>query len=96
MNGSSDRVYICSPTPCSTLFFPSFRYLSSILGNKFDHGAESVMPILLNLVPNSAKIMATSGMATIRLILRVRHLERRVDVVAQDVWKYFYQSKFTF
>lgn len=46
-------------------------HLSSILGNKFDHGAESVMPILLNLVPNSAKVMATSGMAAIRLILRV-------------------------
>lgn len=48
------------------------RHLSSILGNKFDHGAESVMPTLLNLVPNSAKVMATSGVAAIRLILRVR------------------------
>uniref|UniRef100_A0A4W6E2M1 Cytoplasmic linker associated protein 1a n=1 Tax=Lates calcarifer TaxID=8187 RepID=A0A4W6E2M1_LATCA len=47
-------------------------HLSSILGNKFDHGAESVMPTLLNLVPNSAKVMATSGVAAIRLILRVR------------------------
>uniref|UniRef100_A0A4W6E0G9 Cytoplasmic linker associated protein 1a n=1 Tax=Lates calcarifer TaxID=8187 RepID=A0A4W6E0G9_LATCA len=45
-------------------------HLSSILGNKFDHGAESVMPTLLNLVPNSAKVMATSGVAAIRLILR--------------------------
>uniref|UniRef100_A0A3B4GJ77 Cytoplasmic linker associated protein 1 n=1 Tax=Pundamilia nyererei TaxID=303518 RepID=A0A3B4GJ77_9CICH len=49
-------------------------YLSSILGNKFDHAAESVMPTLLNLVPNSAKVMATSGMAVIRLILRVSDL----------------------
>uniref|UniRef100_A0A4W6E2D1 Cytoplasmic linker associated protein 1a n=1 Tax=Lates calcarifer TaxID=8187 RepID=A0A4W6E2D1_LATCA len=52
-------------------------HLSSILGNKFDHGAESVMPTLLNLVPNSAKVMATSGVAAIRLILRVRCVERR-------------------
>jgi hypothetical protein len=29
------------------------------------------MPTLLNLVPNSAKIMATSGVAAIRIILRV-------------------------
>lgn len=49
----------------------SLRHLSSVLGNKFDHGAESIMPTLLNLVPNSAKVMATSGMAAIRLILRV-------------------------
>uniref|UniRef100_A0A671MDF0 CLIP-associating protein 1-like n=1 Tax=Sinocyclocheilus anshuiensis TaxID=1608454 RepID=A0A671MDF0_9TELE len=43
-------------------------HLSSVLGNKFDHGAENIMPTLLNLVPNSAKVMATSGMAAIRLI----------------------------
>lgn len=30
------------------------------------------MPTLLNLVPNSAKVIATSGAAAIRLILRVR------------------------
>ncbi|XP_073682466.1 CLIP-associating protein 1-A [Garra rufa] len=45
-------------------------HLSSVLGNKFDHGAENIMPTLLNLVPNSAKVMATSGMAAIRLIIR--------------------------
>lgn len=49
----------------------SLRHLSLLLGNKFDHGAESIMPTLLNLVPNSAKVMATSGVAAIRLILRV-------------------------
>ncbi|CAL8383731.1 unnamed protein product [Arctogadus glacialis] len=46
------------------------KYLSTLLGNKFDHCAESIMPTLLNLVPNSAKIMATSGVAAIRIILR--------------------------
>ncbi|XP_040003921.1 CLIP-associating protein 1a isoform X10 [Xiphias gladius] len=59
-------------------------YLSSILGNKFDHGAESVMPILLNLVPNSAKIMATSGMATIRLILRHTHYPRLIPIITSN------------
>lgn len=48
------------------------RHLSSVLGSRFDHAAEATMPILLNLVPNSAKVMATSGVAAIRLILRVR------------------------
>ncbi|KAI4805172.1 hypothetical protein KUCAC02_009800, partial [Chaenocephalus aceratus] len=53
-------------------------HLSLILGNKFDHGAESIMPTLLNLVPNSAKIMATSGVATIRLLLRRTHYPRLI------------------
>lgn len=43
-----------------------------MLGSRFDHAAEAIMPPLLNLVPNSAKVMATSGVAAIRLILRVR------------------------
>lgn len=47
------------------------RHLSSVLGSRFDHAAEATMPILLNLVPNSAKVMATSGVAAIRTILRV-------------------------
>ena len=34
------------------------------------------MPALLNLVPNSAKVMATSGMAVIRIIIRVSGLWR--------------------
>uniref|UniRef100_A0A3Q3J3P1 TOG domain-containing protein n=1 Tax=Monopterus albus TaxID=43700 RepID=A0A3Q3J3P1_MONAL len=59
-------------------------HLSSILGNKFDHGAESVMPTLLNLVPNSAKVMATSGVAAIRLILRHTHYPRLIPIITSN------------
>ncbi|XP_073732512.1 CLIP-associating protein 1 [Misgurnus anguillicaudatus] len=56
-------------------------HLSSVLGNKFDHGAESIMPMLLNLVPNSAKVMATSGVAAIRLIIRHTHYPRLIPIM---------------
>ncbi|XP_041662912.1 CLIP-associating protein 1a isoform X31 [Cheilinus undulatus] len=59
-------------------------HLSSLLGNKFDHGAESVMPTLLNLVPNSAKVMATSGTAAIRLILRHTHYPRLIPIITSN------------
>ncbi|XP_044072584.1 CLIP-associating protein 1a isoform X33 [Siniperca chuatsi] len=59
-------------------------HLSSLLGNKFDHGAESIMPTLLNLVPNSAKVMATSGMAAIRLILRHTHYPRLIPIITSN------------
>ncbi|XP_029314341.1 CLIP-associating protein 1a isoform X20 [Cottoperca gobio] len=59
-------------------------HLSLLLGNKFDHGAESIMPTLLNLVPNSAKIMATSGVATIRLILRRTHYPRLIPIITSN------------
>lgn len=44
------------------------------------------MPTLLNLVPNSAKVMATSGVATIRLILRVRRLIPRATSPAPSYY----------
>uniref|UniRef100_A0A4W3HXI8 Cytoplasmic linker associated protein 1 n=1 Tax=Callorhinchus milii TaxID=7868 RepID=A0A4W3HXI8_CALMI len=59
-------------------------YLSSVLGNRFDHGAESIMPTLFNLVPNSAKIMATSGVATIRLIIRNTHFPRLIPIISSN------------
>uniref|UniRef100_A0A9J7XVN5 Cytoplasmic linker associated protein 1 n=1 Tax=Cyprinus carpio carpio TaxID=630221 RepID=A0A9J7XVN5_CYPCA len=60
------------------------QHLSSVLGNKFDHGAENIMPTLLNLVPNSAKVMATSGMAAIRLIIRHTHYPRLIPIMTSN------------
>uniref|UniRef100_UPI003AAF2A8E CLIP-associating protein 1-B-like isoform X3 n=1 Tax=Centroberyx gerrardi TaxID=166262 RepID=UPI003AAF2A8E len=59
-------------------------HLSSVLGSRFDHAAEAVMPTLLNLVPNSAKVMATSGVATIRLILRHTHYPRLIPIITSN------------
>ncbi|XP_043107654.1 CLIP-associating protein 1-B isoform X7 [Puntigrus tetrazona] len=59
-------------------------HLSSVLGNKFDHGAENIMPALLNLVPNSAKVMATSGVAAIRLIIRHTHYHRLIPIMTSN------------
>ncbi|XP_050978501.1 CLIP-associating protein 1 [Labeo rohita] len=59
-------------------------HLSSVLANKFDHGAENIMPTLLNLVPNSAKVMATSGMAAIRLIIRHTHYPRLIPIMTSN------------
>ncbi|XP_046886758.1 CLIP-associating protein 1-B-like isoform X3 [Hypomesus transpacificus] len=59
-------------------------HLSTVLGNRFDHGAESIMPALLNLVPNSAKVMATSGMAVIRIIIRHTHYPRLIPIMTSN------------
>ncbi|KAM3585426.1 uncharacterized protein V6R79_017639 [Siganus canaliculatus] len=59
-------------------------HLSSVLGGRFDHAAEATMPILLNLVPNSAKVMATSGVAAIRLILRHTHFPRLIPIISSN------------
>uniref|UniRef100_A0A665TST5 Cytoplasmic linker associated protein 1 n=1 Tax=Echeneis naucrates TaxID=173247 RepID=A0A665TST5_ECHNA len=59
-------------------------HLSLMLGSRFDHAAEAVMPTLLNLVPNSAKIMATSGVVAIRLILRHTHFPRLIPIITSN------------
>ncbi|XP_073773267.1 CLIP-associating protein 1 isoform X23 [Danio rerio] len=56
-------------------------HLSSVLGSKFDHGAENIMPALLNLLPNSAKVMATSGSAAIRIIILHTHYPRLIPIM---------------
>uniref|UniRef100_A0AAZ3PA96 TOG domain-containing protein n=1 Tax=Oncorhynchus tshawytscha TaxID=74940 RepID=A0AAZ3PA96_ONCTS len=59
-------------------------HLSYILGNRFDHCAESIMPTLLTLVSNSAKVMATSGIAVIRLIIRHTHYPRLIPIMTSS------------
>lgn len=54
------------------MFLYSYSHISTVLGNKFDHGAEAIVPVLFNLIPNCAKVMATSGVSAIRIIIRVR------------------------
>ncbi|KAJ3584572.1 hypothetical protein NHX12_015067, partial [Muraenolepis orangiensis] len=56
-------------------------HLSLLLGSGFDHAAEATIPVLLNLLPNSAKIMATSGVAAVRIILRNTHYPRLIPVI---------------
>lgn len=71
------------------LFLGSFSHISTVLGNKFDHGAEAIVPVLFNLIPNCAKVMATSGVCAIRIIIRVRFTGG--DGGGLKVWQsYFY------
>ncbi|XP_059899295.1 CLIP-associating protein 2 isoform X23 [Gadus macrocephalus] len=58
--------------------------LSMVLGNKFDHGAEAIVPILFNLIPNCAKVMATSGVFAIRFIIRHTHVPRLIPLITSN------------
>ncbi|XP_032391570.1 CLIP-associating protein 2 isoform X30 [Etheostoma spectabile] len=59
-------------------------HLSSVLGNKFDHGAEAIIPVLFNLIPNCAKVMATSGVLAIRTIIRHTHVPRLIPLITSN------------
>uniref|UniRef100_A0A8D3AES6 Cytoplasmic linker associated protein 2 n=1 Tax=Scophthalmus maximus TaxID=52904 RepID=A0A8D3AES6_SCOMX len=59
-------------------------HLSLVLGNKFDHGAEAIVPVLFNLIPNCAKVMATSGVSAIRIIIRYTHVPRLIPLITSN------------
>lgn len=59
----------------------TIAYMSQQLGSKFDHFAESQMSHLINLIQNSAKIMATSGIVCIRFILQYTHSHRLLPII---------------
>lgn len=41
------------------------------MGSRFEHLAEVLLPHLINLIPNSAKVMASSGVTCIYFIIQV-------------------------
>ena len=45
--------------------------MSRELGKDFGHFAESLLPHLILLIPNSVRVMATSGSTTVRYIIKV-------------------------
>lgn len=56
-------------------------YLSQEIGGKFDHFAEVIMQPLLNLILNSAKIMSTSAITAISIILRHTFASRVLPII---------------
>ncbi|XP_076818467.1 CLIP-associating protein 1-B-like isoform X12 [Clavelina lepadiformis] len=56
-------------------------FLSSSIKNRFEHSACALLPNLFMLIPNSAKVMSTSGVLCIRTILKHTHCPRLIPVV---------------
>ncbi|KAL4229385.1 CLIP-associating protein 1 [Mactra antiquata] len=62
----------------------TIAYYSQRLGSKFDHSAETLLPALIILIPNSAKIMSTSGIVCIRFIFQYTFASRLIPVVTNN------------
>ncbi|XP_052252616.1 CLIP-associating protein 1-like isoform X3 [Dreissena polymorpha] len=62
----------------------SVAYYAQRLANKFDHSAETLLPVLINLIPNSAKVMSTSGLTCIRFILQHTFASRLIPIITTN------------
>lgn len=63
----------------------TIAFLSQTLGQKVDHFAEALLSNLINLIPNSAKIMSTSGTVTIRFIIQHTHASRLIPIITTNM-----------
>lgn len=63
----------------------SIAYLSQSLRLKVDRFLESLMQNLINLIPNSAKVMSTSGIVAMRFIIQNTHSQRFVPIICSNI-----------
>lgn len=63
----------------------SIAYLSQTIGNRLEHFCEAAMSHLVNLIQNSAKVMALSGVVAIRFIIENTHSTRLIPLITGGV-----------
>lgn len=60
-------------------------YMSQELHHKVDHFCETVLPTLVNLIPNTAKVMASAGVVAIRFMVQNTHHHRLVPLLTREM-----------
>ncbi|KAJ8925598.1 hypothetical protein NQ315_009438 [Exocentrus adspersus] len=65
----------------------TISYLAQTLGNKFDKAAEMLLQTIINLIQNSAKVMATSGLITVKFIIQNTHSPRLIPIITSNAQK---------
>ncbi|XP_022178284.1 CLIP-associating protein 1-like [Myzus persicae] len=63
----------------------TIAFLSQRLGTKFNHFSESIFGNLIDLIQNSAKVTASSGLVAIRFILQYTHAPRIIPILANSL-----------
>lgn len=63
----------------------TIAYLSEQLGHKCDRFGEYLLNSIINLIQNSAKVMASAGVVTVRFIIRYTHSPRFIPIITQNL-----------
>ena len=63
----------------------TIAFLSQSLGIRMDKFCIGVLPDLLSLIPNSAKIMSTSGFVCIRFVIQYTHAPRLIPIICDHM-----------
>lgn len=60
-------------------------FMSQSLGMKVDRFVEGLLPQLIALIPNCAKIMSTSGIVCIRFVIQFTHGPRFIPIICNNM-----------
>ncbi|CAG2101182.1 unnamed protein product [Medioppia subpectinata] len=63
----------------------TIAYMSQRLGIRCDRFVEALLPTLINLIQNSAKIMSSSAVVAIRFIIQSTHASRLIPVITYNI-----------
>ncbi|XP_073995349.1 CLIP-associating protein isoform X12 [Rhodnius prolixus] len=63
----------------------TIAFMSQTLGNKFEHFAENLVPVLINLIQNSAKIIASAGQVCLGFIVRHTTSARLIPLICSGL-----------
>ncbi|KAK9712512.1 CLASP N terminal [Popillia japonica] len=63
----------------------TIAYLAQTLTNNFERAAEYMLGSLINLIQNSAKIIATSGLTCVRFIIQYCQSSRLIPIITQNL-----------
>ncbi|XP_071053520.1 CLIP-associating protein isoform X4 [Onthophagus taurus] len=63
----------------------TIAYLAKTLTNKFERTAEYVLSTVINLIQNSAKIMATSGLTCVKFIIQYCQSPRLIPIITSNL-----------
>ena len=63
----------------------TIAYVSQVMSHKADRFLETLLQSIINLIPNSAKVMSTSGIVCIRFIIRYTYSPRFLPIITSNV-----------
>lgn len=63
----------------------TIAYMSKILRNKLDHFCAYILQEMINLIQNAAKVIASSGLITLKYVIRYVHVPKLLPIITSNL-----------
>jgi CLIP-associating protein 1/2 len=63
----------------------TLAYMSKVLRNKIDHFLAYILQELINLIQNSAKVIASAGTLALKYVIRYSHVPKLLPIITQNL-----------